>query len=245
MKTDYPILLLDDEYADISDLEHVLANAAIRAGHPRGITVYCESCEEALDIMKYQKRSNKGISAIISDNHIGTSEIDGDDFLRIIRGNLLYCYSGFVDDAYMRAEHFKDLSELKKYSGRTNAPLDRFFEENFKDLKNYVDFYRYYYPSHSPGTPAILLCGNLREANLDGLMGIQTFGKDTRYRASKSPCELDVLDTLMDLGLFELDELDYGLKKNRRLSHPDPKRRIFNPCANTIRKRIRDRNKDK
>jgi CheY-like chemotaxis protein len=241
MEYKQPILLIDDEYADISDLEQVLRYAAIKAGHPEGITVHCESCEDAITFMKDQKKARRKISAIICDNHIGTSEIDGDNFLRIIRGNLLYCYSGFPDDSYTTAERFKDLNDLESYSGKKNSQLTRFFQDNFKDFKQYVDFYKYFYPENELSTPTIMLCGYPREANLEGLGDIYVFAKNIKERASKTACELDVLDTFREWGLFDLDEINYGIEKNGRLCHEDHKKREYNSCANRIRKMIREK----
>lgn len=234
-----PILVVDDEYADVSDLEDVLNRAGQMIGHPENIVTVCESCEEAVEFMGEQMQAGERISALITDNHIGTSNIDGDDFLRILMGKLLYCVSRFEGDSYLSVERFRDLKEIESYVNRTNDSVSRFIKKSFDSLRDYTQFSQYYYGNSENSPTTVMLCGHPREVNLTGIEDIVLIGKDGRFQESRDPCELRVLDVLREAGIFSGECVGFGIQNNSRLSNPDPKKKEYNPSSAHIKRALR------
>jgi hypothetical protein len=238
MSQKYPILLVDDEYSDVSDLEDLINNIGFKAGHRENLAQLYESCEEAIEFMQEQRKLGLGISALISDNHIGTSQIDGDDFLRILNGKLLYCFSKLERDQYSLAEHFSSFQDIQRFSNRRNDAILNFMKCSFRDMQDYVSFYRYYYGNKEGKLPTIMLCGNPREADITGLNETYLIGKGIRSNGAGAFCEKKVLGILNNLGLFDRKEVSYVVESHQRLSHPDPKKREYNPCSNPLKKKV-------
>ena len=234
-----PILLVDDEYIDVSDLEDVINKAGFVAGFQENIAVLCESCEDAIEYMEQQKEQGHGISALISDNHIGTSDIDGDDFLRILRGRLPYCFSRFEEDAYLQARHFRSLNQIEQRVRRKNENISSFILNSFQDYKDYLNFSDYYFGNPRGETPTLMLCGHPQEANLTGLETTHLVGKDNR-QAKDRFCEIEVMDFLTNLGIFYKETIREAITYNPRLSNPNLKKQRYNPCSAHTKKMFRD-----
>jgi hypothetical protein len=247
--TIWPILMADDEWSDVSDLEDVLdkASTAIYTAYendmehfPYNIPIanlrqYSANPEEALDYLLEYQRNNHRFSAIISDNHMKSEEglsISGDDFLRIISGKLIYCLtknSSDEDYGIEAVEKWDSFDDLYDSLSVDDEEVQDFMEK-FEDPQNYASFVNYFFGNQQNPPALILLCGNPREADLTGLDDLFIVQKQTRKvrKGIYQPCENEILNHLIEKGIFPREFIEPHVKEHPRLGdNVHPNNRLF------------------
>lgn len=199
MKDFNPILMLDNEYENISDLQEILESAGRKAFPNAGeITLLAESAEEALRIMIDQKTNEKSFSGMIFDNHL-FGEIDGDDLLRIVHGKIGYCFKKNSAYTNLKPARFKSFEEIAniatdyKHNDRSQMILD-FLEEHFEGIKDYVSFVDYFSQDRNE-CPQIFFSGSVSRIDTTGLYGVY-------YIQKCQGCEYKVLDIIRNEGFI-------------------------------------------
>ncbi|MEK6846559.1 MAG: hypothetical protein AABY16_00140 [Nanoarchaeota archaeon] len=240
----WPVLLVDDEWSDIRDMEEVLRNIASER-YERGhqtirpvFPVHAVSPDEAMDhLIKYQRSSNR-FSAVVCDNHMGSEDaegIDGDEFIRIITGNLNYCFPNPVLERDELPD-FDRFSAIQSYCGRAKPGVIEFLEERFGDegVKKYLEFVNYWFGQDEDPT-LIMLCGAPREVNRDGfddvyLVQKSVLGHRNGLTKRHVPCERIVLDILAEKGVLPRNLTDRVIAEHSRLSQMStPNEMCFRP----------------
>ncbi|MBI3334083.1 hypothetical protein HYZ97_01225 [Candidatus Pacearchaeota archaeon] len=237
----WPILLVDNEYENISALEEVIEHTAHKVSRDiRDPVIYCESADEALLQMQEAMNTGMRFSAIISDNHFFEG-ILGEDFLRTIQGYAAYCYS--KEEAHLKVDIGKlpDFAALTKITNRRNAEMDEFLSEHFNNPQAYKAFTRYFYGQDEESPVTILYCGNINEADTAGLFTVYLVQKDNGDRESRRKDELSeirVLRILKQEGVFDHSLLEEAVNVHPRLSPAVPEeKRAYNPSSKHIKRR--------
>lgn len=226
------ILLLDNEYENISDLEEVINDAInkISDGFYRETHIEPDS-KSAVDYLKYLKDKNKKISAVIADEHLYEG-IDGSDFLRFCRGYLPYLCTNEERCININWDRLGNFSLLRKICEKRSSWFDRqyieFAEENFETPKEYGDFVKYFLDSDPL---IVMLCGHPS--------GINTFGiEDVPIIQKCDGCELKVLEILENEGILAPEEVEPVLNNHYRLADPTNLKRFkYNPNSKRIKKK--------
>ncbi|MBM3232628.1 hypothetical protein FJZ18_00470 [Candidatus Pacearchaeota archaeon] len=239
-----PILMVDNEYENISDLEEVIERAANLAFPESGeFTQYTESPVEAMEHLKDIIQLGKRYSAIISDNHFYEG-ICGDDFIRLIQGQLGYCHSKDERHIHLQLKNFRDFKQIIKCTGRENKEITEFLDEHFRNFSEYRKFVDYHFGNPETSPKLILYCGNINEADTTGFYGVSVVQKSRselyrEYRGGNhNLSEETVLDILKGEGIFTPEQIFPVLIKHPRISPTLPENeRIYNPISSHIRKR--------
>jgi len=230
-----PILMLDNEYENVSDLEEILEIAGRKAfPDAREITILAESAEETIRIMIDKKNSEESFSGLIFDNHL-YGEMDGDDLLRIIHGKTGYCfkknsvYTNLKPSKFKSFKEFANVATDNKHSSRSQMILD-FLEEHFKGIKDYVSFVNYFSQERNE-FPQIFLSGSTSRIDSTGLYGIY-------YVQKCQGCEYNVLDIIKNEGIFSPDVIIPAINNHYRLSPViQQKKKEYNPSSKHIKTR--------
>ena len=235
-----PVLMVDNELENISDLEDLIKTAALKAfpDYGRNFVDYAESAEEATAMMREMMKSGGSYSSIICDNHM--DGILGEDFIRLIRGNLGYCFSRDRRYLNLNLANFKSLEQVRKCTdGKPKREISEFLDEQFGgSLGSYRDFTSYFQDERK--TPLIILfCGNPNEADLTGLEDIYTISKPFSHPDSNDKfCEKRVMHVLEEEGIFEHDLIESAMKEHQRFSPETPlKKQAYNSSASRIKKK--------
>ena len=231
------ILLLDNEYADISDLEDVIKNAIYQIkDRVYRVVDLEEDSAGAIEYLLDLKEKNKMISAIVADEHL-YGEIEGSDFLRFCRGHLVYLCTGNLRYLNLNLERLNDFCSIERICGKgakVNKEFVDFAKDVFKNVKNYMGFVRYFLDC-DPLT--IMLCGYPSIVNKIGLEDVPIIQKE-------DGCEYKVLGLLEENGILSPEEVEPALKNHYRLANPnDFKRLKYNPSSKRIKKKKMDRKK--
>lgn len=242
-KTIWPILLVDDEWGDIQDLDGLLEEVQIRMlndldSNPEkfpyeipsaNIRQYTSHPAQAIEEMLETMRQEQRYSAIVSDNHMkddNSESIFGEDFLRIIHGVPVYCSSKDEDDAEIPLSDltqtcsFREMLELG--SRRADEEILDFMESNFKDVQQYMEMVNYYFGDKKQHPLLVMLCGNPSGANLIGIEDhVYMIGK----KISKSPkgkrtfCEKDLLYILGERRILPEEYITPTIEEHPRLGN--------------------------
>ncbi len=232
----WPVLLVDDEWSDIRDLEGVLREIASErysrgSGTKRPVfPVHATSPDEAIDYLLKSQKEKTRVSAIICDNHMKDDDfdsIDGDDFLKVITGNVSYC---FRDNDLDRdeLESMWSFKELKSYCGIPHSGVMEILEEKFgeKGVNNYLNFVDYFFDGNND--PAlVMLCGSPSEVKREGIEDVFLVQKSISGRKNGlikryTACERIVLDFLVSKGVLPADMTQKILETHPRLSSATP-----------------------
>ena len=240
----WPVLLVDDEWSDIRDLEEALRNVASER-YERGrqtarpiFPVHVVSPDEAMDYLIKAQRGGNRFSAVVCDNHMKDDDfegIDGDDFIRIITGNLNYCFPHTVLDRG-ELQDFDRFSAIQSYCGRAKLGVIEMLEERFGDegVKKYLEFVSYWFGQDDDPT-LIMLCGAPREVNRDGFEDVYLVQKSVlghRNGLTKRhvPCERIVLDILVENGVLPRNLTERVTAEHSRLGQMStPHEMCFRP----------------
>jgi len=153
-----PILLIDDEQNCFE-----IIRAYINMKKPDIPVYFAPHAEYAVEYMKAQMRNKKGISAIICDNHLSNPDnpdtIDGDEFLRTIRG-------------YPNAP---DMSRIRRLDDIKDTKIRKFISENFMDFGEYQQISDFYFNGDEP--LLIMICGAPDEVNTAGIGDVPLYIK--------------------------------------------------------------------
>ena len=229
------ILLLDNEYANISDLEEIIETAIYRISD--NIYRRVEYQEDALGAIEYLldlKEDNKKISAIIADEHL-YSEIGGSDFLRLCRGYLVYLCTKDSRYLHLNLKKLDDFCSIEKICEK-GAKVDKefiyFLKDVFKNVKDYADFVQYFWDCNPL---MIMLCGHPTGVDTTGLEDVAVIQKE-------DGCEYRVLDLLKEDGILSPQEIEPALNNHYRLSDPNNLKKLkYNPSSKHIKKRIKQK----
>jgi len=153
-----PILFIDDEQ-DCYNLFSLALQTSRLEKIPRLIHAY--NLETAVYSMKKEK-GRRGLYAIICDNHLA-DVIDGDEFLRVIRG-------------YPNAEDLTADINKMKIEDITDEKVKEFIQSNFSDFSEYQRLVNYYFES-GPEPIVIMVCGSPSEVNRRGIEDISIIPK--------------------------------------------------------------------
>jgi len=229
------ILLLDNEYQDISDLEEIIKTAIgnVKDNTSRKLE-FLEDASGAMDYLLDLKKGEKNISAIIADEHL-YSEIGGSDFLRLCRGYLVY--SCTKDSRYLnlnlkKLNDFDSIEKICEKGARVDKEFINFLKNFSEDIKDYVDFVQYFLKCNPL---IIMLCGHPTGVDTTGLEDVPLIQK-------KDGCEYYVLDLLEGDGIFSPQEIEPVLNNHYRLSDPNNLKKLkYNPSSKHIKKRIKQK----
>jgi hypothetical protein len=226
-----PILMVENEPWEITDLEEIIDTIAFKMGVGIRLREYASSAEDAVEEMKRRMKNEGRYSAIITDNHLDSEYgdcLDGDEFLQMITGNALYALSSDVRDLKVSFPNIADFKELLDISGRPEEDkVYQFLEEYFRNFESYKKFVDYWFGKNSPELPIIMLCGSPREANLEGLEGRVDVIQKQSQRAKKGRidlCEKAVIRVLVSKGVFPYSLAESSIEEHPRLSssvHPN------------------------
>jgi len=171
------ILLLDNEYQDISDLEEIIKTAIgnVKDNTSRKLE-FLEDASGAMDYLLDLKKGEKNISAIIADEHL-YSEIGGSDFLRLCRGYLVY--SCTKDSRYLnlnlkKLNDFDSIEKICEKGARVDKEFINFLKNFSEDIKDYVDFVQYFLKCNPL---IIMLCGHPTGVDTTGLEDVPLIQK--------------------------------------------------------------------
>jgi len=252
-RTIWPILNIDDEWENIADLEQVIDESAVklvsesqRLGDRspyhfpyKNLRQYAPNPIEAVNLMRSFQQQRHRFSAIITDNHFKDEDnveatIRGDDFLRIIQGNLLYCYTKQSDDLDIPLEAIakcRDFDEVFSLGSSTFNEEVREFSEIFENPEDYASFVNYYFGKNVVSPYLILLCGNPYGADLESLERVEIFQKlPLKTRGGYMLCEHQVLNSLVSSGYLPRECVEESISNHPRLrSDSSPSTRIYRP----------------
>ena len=128
-------------------------------------------------------------------------EVDGDDFLRIITGNPLWCFSRQESDLKVDLIQFKTFEEMQVYAighTRRGGNVTRFLENSFGSPYQYMDFLGYYFgDGNSPAL--VMLCGMPDEVKTEGLDNVRVVQKTPQGNGKRGRvyCEIEVMNYLL------------------------------------------------
>ena len=239
-----PILMIDNEYENISDLEEILERAAQKAFPDEGECIqYAESPEEATEFMKERMQQGRRYSALICDNHYYAG-IDGDDFIRLLHGQLGYCHSKDERHLYLKLSKFRDLAQITRCTGRENKEVTLFLKENFANLGEYKCFVEYYFGNPEECPKVILYCGNVSEADTSGFYGVAVVQKG-RSGLDDENCERNlclseeaVLQILEEEDIFTPEQIAPVVMEHPRISPQLPEKdRVYDSYSHHIKRR--------
>lgn len=225
--------MLDDEWDNIEALEELIDRALIKKGQGIGQRSYSAHPDEAITLMKEAMEDDKKYSVIITDNHMkGT--IDGDQFLRLITGRVAYCWDtqGLDKEEIYIYDNFTELYQAVTSRGGDDEVLE-FLEDHFENIGHYLGFVEYFFGDNEKQPILILLCGNPREANLNGIEDlVEVFHKTPREtRKGLLHSETAVMNFLVQRQVFTHEELRFAIKGHPRLDPELP------PIAQRYRER--------
>ncbi|MEM4330855.1 MAG: response regulator [Candidatus Pacearchaeota archaeon] len=226
------ILIIDNEYENISDLEDLIKGTFFsKFPLSKNILQIVEDDTQAIDFLREIKEEKRDISAIICDNHL-SGDLDGDDFLRLLRGYLVYLMS--PEERYLGVDIRKinSLEEIGKMirKGFYYEKYKNYIEENFKDFSEYKDIVNYFHLDRERAIPTVIFCGHPE--------GVRRFGiEDVPIIQKENGCEVAVLDYLIEEGIFEKEEVYSNvLTKHPRLGkNVSEKKRAYNPNSHRIK----------
>lgn len=224
-----PILILDNEFENVSDLIDLLSDSIRRRGHYGEFVFYCESAEEASELMIERMKIKRGLSAMIVDNHL--YGLDGEDFLRIVNGRVGYCISKDRRHLNLDLNRFYNFEELYRVIGKNNAISD-FIEGVFSnDYTLYLEFLKWW--NNEERKPLqIMLCGHPSYVDLAGL-------EDVFLIRKQEGCEREILSFLEENGIFNHNEIESAYNNHPRFSAEDKRKNEYNPCCHRIKKKKR------
>ncbi len=238
----WPIMIIDDEEENISDLQDVLESAA-RKAFPRidQPVQYVTTAEEAMDNMIQAWKFSKSFSAIICDNHLQESLIHGETFLRIIQGKLAYTLTKQEKHLNLNLDRFRNFTDLVKcvkqdLSIDSYRRIEEFMAETFTDMRFYQEFVDNYFGQEALYSPKLVMfCGTpstVDRLGLEDVSFVQKSGSLERHS------ELKVIDILQESGVFAPDYVQLALEEHPRFSSKTPeKKRMYSPTASRIKKK--------
>lgn len=198
----WPVLVVDDEYRDIEGLERVLdvvgsrAHVSGRYSVPWRIRHSAAHPEEATRVMLEAIDKDYRFSAIVCDNHMQGEDyeaIRGEDFLRVLRGEVGFALTKRRADAGINIYQFHSFRELFDYFSPVDGEVKDFLESSFEgEIGNYQGLVEYFFGANSPNLPVIMLCGNPSEVYTEGLENVAMIQKI-------GGCERVVLEELADV----------------------------------------------
>ena len=245
MESYSPILIIDDEESNVAYLKRYLEkigrdiNEAPTCDDPlHSPHFYVESsadADEALNFMREQMNKGENLGAIISDNHLGRGDIDsydvnGDDFLRIIRGRPAYCLNRRDEDAGEPINEISSFDELFDLYGGRDSAIGQYLSEKFDDnFEDYKAFCRYWSGERNKSPLLILFCGHPSEAHLDGIEEEVTVVHKS-YDLEGVTCERVILGALMQGGALPKEITEKLIALEGRLREGAPaRRRTYRP----------------
>ena len=220
------ILIVDDEFHNIDDLELAI-DCAFAVMKYRGIREYAAHPEEAVEKMIRSMQEGEKYAAIISDNHMGDT-ICGDDFFKLVRGHLAYCFSeSFEEEVDLRRyRSFADIQREVLGHANTDDQILSFLEENFRHIEEYRNFVNHHFEAR-----LIILCGIPNGLNLGPLEGrIDVFKKPSHAvkKGERYLCEKAVMLCLAGHGIFPIDAVEKSFEYHPRLANGvHPNRQIY------------------
>ena len=231
----WPILLVDDEWDNIADLEGILTSVQteMQSGHKKyelpymPLAVYAAHPEQAVREMIRIMESEGNIGAIISDNHLKDSDVDGDDFLRILQGYPGYCASKQEVDLDMDIYEYKSFEEFLN-SSKMDENILQFLEYSFGEIGYYQGFKEYFFGLSKKNPKLIMLCGNPKEVDRTGLDDIEIVHKGNKNLGAS--CEQVVLGYLAESEILPSELVYKVLENHHRLGkgvHPNHK--LYHP----------------
>ncbi len=222
------IILIDDEWHNIDDLE-VAVDGVLNQMKLHRHREYAAHGGEAVDKLKESMLKGDGYAAIICDNHMKgefDDGIHGDDLLRILTGNPLWCFSQDKADLDVDLSRFDSFREMQRYAvghiNEENEILD-FLESNFESVVEYRMLVDYHFGHVRP--VVAMLCGQPDGVQREGLDSVAVFQKPQMWgkNGQRLLCERQVLYHLVDNGVFPIDAVNTALGYHPRLSddaHP-------------------------
>jgi hypothetical protein len=234
-----PVLIIDNEYENVSDLEELLKDAAGRAfpNNSGETIIYTESPDDALAIMQDYMSRGRNLSAIICDSHFYEGP-RGEDFLRIIMGQLAYCHSRCRKHLAADIRRANSFEEVVACAGKEDKMINEFLQEHFETIDKYRAFVEYYFGEMRDNPLVILYCGNISELDNSGLWEVDIVRKKS---VGGQASELQVLDILEANGVFTIDELVPALDKHYRFSPQTlPQKQQYNPNSCHIKQRKKE-----
>lgn len=246
----HSILLLDNEHENIADLEMLLRKIGNKLFADNHSVQYASSPDEALRKMMQMQRRKEGYSAIIAGNHMDADTedgvvdtIDGQDFLRVVKGYFGYCLSHDPSDLYMgnftRFKTFKDfadeiLGKTMRRRSSQRAGFIEFMERNFDTPTIYQEFLQYYTFERVEPPCMLMLCGHPRFIDCQGLDEVPMIQKAEK-------CELQVADYLREEGIINNGEIEESIEEHPRFSTRASAKKIkdYNPGASHVRRFLR------
>ncbi len=224
-RNEWPILMIDDEPLNISDLEDLIDSAAYQIDIGIRMREFCASAEQAIFYLIRSMTERRRYSAIITDNHLNSDYedcLDGDEFLQVITGNIGYALSRNKDNLGMSLDGIGTFQELLGEAGGNEE--DRvyvFLRDNFSGMPNYRDFVDYYFGDGVQRIPLIMLCGSPSEAALEGLEDrVITIQKQPLRLSGRQVyfCEAEIMRILAEEGVLPADSVQKALEMHPRFS---------------------------
>lgn len=228
---DGKIIVLDNEYENVSDLLEIIEGACLRQGKkPSERILYYERVEEMLEQTLEMAKKHEEINAFICDNHL-SDLMDGDDLIRFLRGQIPYLTSR--DLSLLRVDINK-IRTSKDLEGLLRGKIKRkdfleLMEEYFPSWEDYREIANYFHLKRENPIATVLFCGHPEGANLIGIEDVEVIRKC-------EGCEYMVLDFLDRADVFSKEDIKEPLNNHYRLS-PNSKRRSYNPLSHHIKTR--------
>ena len=243
-----PILVVDDEHNNVALLLEALRKIGHRTydelklgprlesngvDHLKYTFTHEVSCPgEAISLMKELQEEKIRFGAIVSDNHMKGEDgeaISGDDFLRLLSGQLAYCLSKDEDDLDLDCRGFRTIEDLSEYVCKRDEDFCDFFNDYFDNMTQYGAFVDYWNPNKNNTPKLVMLCGSPREADLRGLDDIVSIVQKT-WDLEGITCERHVLDILSGQGVLPREQTAAIINSNPRLgSKTSARKRYYHP----------------
>lgn len=219
-----PILLVDDEEHNVSDLMKILdktssdlANFSLEI--PR-LYDYVSSPEDAIDTMLEVQEAGNRYRAIVTDFHM--SPINGKDLLRVIFDRVVFALSLDEDEEHVSLSDLeKEVGEIRSfrklmdYTAVHNEELVDFLENTFGDMGDYKGFLRYWNSAKHP-IYKILFAG----ADKGDYQDSNEFSEEEfMFIKKQEGCEKDIVLQLIAEGVIPMKTITplFDIKLNPRI----------------------------
>ncbi|MEM4605770.1 MAG: hypothetical protein QW103_01905 [Candidatus Pacearchaeota archaeon] len=227
---DGKIIFLDNEFENVSDLIEIIEDACTKQKTLSSERIfYFERINETIEYLLEMKNNKDKIDVFICDNHL-SDLVDGDDFIRFLRGEIVYLLSGehgYINVNIKKIRRLEDIERMLK--GKIiRKEFINLIKENFNNFEEYKSLVNYLDNEGRPIT-TILFCGYPLGVNLKGIEDIQIIRK-------RDGCEYELLEYLEINNVFSKEDYNNSLLKHYRLS-PYSDKKYYNPKSKHIIKK--------